>query len=698
MLELLSPAGSMEALVAAVQNGANAVYLGLGDFNARKNAKNFTEADLAEAVRYCHIRGVKVYVTLNTLVTDREMENAAATVRQVNDAGVDAVIVQDVGLVSLIRRTAPDLHIHGSTQMSIHSLDGAKVCAAMGMTRVVLSRELSREQLRYICANSPIEIEVFVHGALCMCYSGQCYMSSVIGRRSGNRGLCAQPCRLEYGFGSKADGHPLSLKDNCLANYITELEDMGVACLKIEGRMKRPEYVAITADVYSRAIKARQAPSTAELARMRAAFSRQGFTDGYYTGDIGPQMFGIREEGSEKETKTLFTAARATYERGQRQLVPVRFFALAQEGQPFQLAASDDDGHLETVTGPVPEPAKTRSLDEESITGQLQKTGGTPYTCQEVRCSIDEGLSLPLSAINSLRREALEKLTQARAAVAERPTAPYEEGYKLINSHKSPVFTVSVTHIDQITDELLQLRPKLVYIPLAEAAKSPDVVWKVMGTGTTEVAVILPRIIPDNEQSKIEKQLEYCHGLGIDQALIGNLGQIPMTMKLGYKLRSDFGLNVFNSQSLDALAKLGLLSATLSFELSLSQIRDLSKPLDTEIIGYGRLPLMVTENCVFKNRDGACACGDKPQLIDRKGAKFPLSKDGDSCRTVILNSEVLYLGDKHDEYSKLGLWAVRLAFTDEAPEEVADVLKQYQTHDKPLTGSFTRGLYFRGTM
>lgn len=251
MLELLAPAGSMESVTAAVQNGADAVYLGYGDFNARRNAKNFTHEEAAAAVSYCHLRGAKVFLTLNTLLTDRELPGAARVAEEINEMGVDAVIVQDLGVARMLRQVAPDLHLHGSTQMTVHSLDGVKQCADLGMTRAVLSRELSRDQIEYICANAPIEIETFVHGALCMCYSGQCYLSSLIGGRSGNRGLCAQPCRMKYGWGSRADEYPLSLKDMSLASHLGELEQMGVACLKIEGRMKRPEYVAIVTGVYA---------------------------------------------------------------------------------------------------------------------------------------------------------------------------------------------------------------------------------------------------------------------------------------------------------------------------------------------------------------------------------------------------------------------------------------------------------------
>ena len=325
MLELLAPAGSMEAVAAAVQNGADSVYLGYGDFNARRNAKNFTPEEAAAAVSYCHLRGTKVHLTLNTLLTDRELARAAEQAAHASRIGVDAVIVQDLGVARMLRQVAPDLPLHASTQMTVHSLDGVKACADLGFTRVVLGRELSRDQIAYICQHSPVEIEVFGHGALCMCWSGQCFLSSVIGGRSGNRGLCAQPCRLQYGWSGRADGYPLSLKDLSMARHLKELSDMGVACLKLEGRMKRPEYVAIVTGIYSRAIREGRDPGPEELETLERAFSRQGFTDGYYMGRPGPEMFGTRQE--EKEPRELYAQARATYESGENRKEPVRLYA-----------------------------------------------------------------------------------------------------------------------------------------------------------------------------------------------------------------------------------------------------------------------------------------------------------------------------------------------------------------------------------
>ena len=464
MLELLAPAGSMESVTAAVQNGAGAVYFGYGNFNARRNAKNFSEEEAAAAVSYCHLRGCKVHLTLNTLLTDRELEGAAQVAAHASAIGVDAVIVQDLGVMRMLRQTVPDLPIHGSTQMTVHSLDGVKLCADLGVSRVVLSRELSRDQIAYICQHSPIEIEVFGHGALCMCYSGQCFFSSVIGGRSGNRGLCAQPCRLKYGWGNKADSYPLSLKDMSLVGHLKELQDMGVACLKLEGRMKRPEYVAIVTGIYSRALREGREPTAEELQQLEQAFSRQGFTQGYYLGQKGPDMFGTRQE--EKEPRELYAQARATYENGEYRKEPVRIYALIEKGQPAQIAVQDKEGRVVHAEGPVPEEARNVPLTREKVEGQLSRTGGTPYGCEKVMAKVEEGLSLPLSALNNLRRQALEELSAQRVVPPQRRQEPFHPGVRYENQKQPPVLTVSVREAGQVSPELLALKPALLYLPV----------------------------------------------------------------------------------------------------------------------------------------------------------------------------------------------------------------------------------------
>ncbi len=693
MLELLSPAGSMESVTAAVQNGADAVYFGYGDFNARRNAKNFTLDEAAAAVSYCHLRGVKVYLTLNTLLTDRELVKAAELAAQASRMGADAVIVQDLGVVRMLRQAAPDLPVHGSTQMTIHTLDGVKACAELGMERVVLARELSRDALEHICLNSPIGVEVFAHGALCMCYSGQCFFSSVIGGRSGNRGVCAQPCRLKYGWSGKADENPLSLKDLSLAGHLRELRKMGVACLKIEGRMKRPEYVAIATRIYAQAIREGRDPSAGDLQQLEQAFSRQGFTDGYFQGCKGPEMFGTRPEAA-PEPRELFAQARSTYESGEQRKETVGIFAMIRVGEPAQVGAMDTQGRLATVAGPVPEKAVNVPLTAEKVEAQLVRTGGTPYQCGRVIAKVEPGLSLPLSALNDLRRRALEELSAQRAAVPRRRAGQFHPGVRYANRREPPAFTVQVRTASQLSLELLKLRPELVYIPAWEAAAAPEAVERCQKQEVA-VAALLPRVCWDREMPALEQDLEALRRMGVDQVLAGNLGLVRRAQELGFQVRGDFGLGVYNSQAVKELKRMGLVSVTASFEMQLAQIRDLSKALDTELIGYGRLPLMITENCIIHNHSGQHTCANVNLLTDRRGERFPVVK-AYGCRNEILNSKKLFLGDKLDDLRRLGLWAVRLCFTTENPLECAQVLERYLDRGPYQPNDLTRGLYYRG--
>lgn len=692
-MELLAPAGSMEALRAAVCNGADAVYLGADTFNARINARNFSAADLQEAVVYCHVRGVKVHLTLNTLVLDREMPRAAELIRLAASCGVDAFIVQDLGMVSLCRQLAPDVPIHASTQMSIHSLEGVMEAAALGCSRVVLARELPAEEIAHICKRSPVEIEVFVHGALCMCYSGQCYLSSVIGRRSGNRGQCAQPCRLPYGYGRfESTRYPLSLKDNCLAGELDELRRMGVASIKIEGRMKRPEYVAIVTRAYRTVLNGgKLMPS--DLQELETAFSRQGFTDGYFRGQTGSDMFGRRQEG--EDTADLFASARATYEQGEPQRIGVRFYAMIRRGEPAQLAVEDPDGNLCRTRGPVPEQAVYRSLTPQDLEQQLKKTGGTPYLCTAVRSSLDPDLMLPASAINAMRRDVIAELTAKRGRAAPARLNAYDEPPRYDGISGEPQLTVAVRTAGQITSRMLSMKPTVLYVPLSELAEHPDLPQRV--SVETQLAAILPRVIWSGELAPVARQLRTVYEMGVRQVLAGNLGQLHIARAAGFAVRGDFGLNIVNSRAMRYLREQGLDSQLLSFELTLPQIRDISKAVPAELLIYGRLPLMLMENCVMKNRTGICACQTGTvRLVDRVGEEFPIVKDPGTCRNVLLNGKKLYLLDKKDALRGMGLWALRLQFTTENPGEIDKVLMDYQGRAVFDAGSYTRGLYSRG--
>lgn len=691
MLELLAPAGSMESLRAAVQNGANAVYLGCGIYNARQGAKNFTPQALTEAVKYCHVRDVAVHLTLNTLVSDKETQELVQLIRHAAQSGVDAFIVQDLGVVRLCRQIAPHIPIHGSTQMTIHSLPGVLLCAAWGLSRVVLSRELSREEIRYICQNSPIEIEVFGHGALCMCYSGQCYLSAAIGGRSGNRGRCAQPCRQSYGYGRWQNQYPLSLKDSCLVRELKELEQMGVASLKLEGRMKRPEYVAAVTGIYRKALDTHMVTRDMEKTLLDA-FNRQGFTQGYYDGILGGEMFGVREDT--RENAAFFKELRQTYETGETPLVPIRFQAVVRPGLT-QLTVIDPQNRVCTAQGPAPEMARVAELTKEVLIARLTKTGGTPYRCVEAAVEIEPGLSLSASAINGLRRDVLNQLTALRARRDVPALGRPERIPNYRTPQEPPAYNIQVTTKEQITGRLLKMQPNLLYVPLhlltEDAAFTRDLVGKV------RVCPVLPRVVHDGELARLKDQLRSLRALGIREALVGNLGLLLPVRECGMHPRGDFGLNIYNSAALQSIREMELRSQCLSFEMTLPQIRDAKKGLPCEILAYGRLPLMITENCLIRGRTGQCTCHlGSAKLVDKTGSEFPVIRDGNTCRSVLLNGKKLYWLDRQEDLARLGLWAVRLYFTTENPQEVDRVLSACRSGEAMDPGACTRGLYLRG--
>ena len=686
--EVLSPAGSWDSMVAAVQNGADAVYLGVGTFNARRSAKNFAPEDLLAAVQYCHLRGTKVYLTLNTLLSDRELDDAAELLRLASRCGVDAVLVQDWGVFTLAREVAPELPVHASTQMSLMSLGGANKAAELGMERVVLAREMSRTEIAEVCAGCSAEVETFAHGALCMCYSGQCAMSALIGSRSGNRGRCAQPCRLPYGVNAPAKNtYPLSLKDANLSASLQEMADMGVACLKLEGRMKRPEYVAVITSIYRRLVDEERKPTREEQQQLYDAFSRSGFTDWYYQDKKGKGMFGTRPENT-PEPKELFAAAKAAYEKEDLRRVDVTMSCRLVRGEPARLTATAR-GISVTAEGAIPEEARNRALTAEDLQSRLSKTGGTVFTAEDISVELEDGLMLPASAINALRRDALAALTeQLENALTDRR---HEYDAALLpdcDTVPQPMgFTCSIAKPAQLTDALIDCGPEWVYIPL-ELLDQLDLAPY---AGRTRFCAVLPRVFRTADEAKFRQTLVSTPHLSA--VAVNNLGHLPIVAGLDLEIRGDLGMNVFNSRSLLFLQQQGLSAATVSFELRHQQLRDLTKYLPCEAIVYGRLPLMVMENCVITNNVG-CNCQNENYLSDRTGARFPLMR-AYGCRNEIQNSKTLFLADK-PEYRSVGLRWARLRFTTESPEECVAVFRRYLEQNNYTPEDYTRGLFYRG--
>lgn len=682
-IELLAPAGNLESLLAAVHSGADAVYFGYGELNARRNAKNFDEQSLGEASRICKERGVKMHMTVNTMVYDREYDQVLKTLEIACRYGIDALIVQDLGVAALVREAAPEMPMHASTQLTVHNVSGAWQAKELGFSRVVLAREMSREEIAAITAQVPIETEVFVHGALCMCVSGQCYMSSVIGERSGNRGLCAQPCRLPFSSGRRGDsGYALSLKDLSLADRVQELARMGVSSFKIEGRMKRPEYVAAAVSQFRQALLGAQA----DMDLMAAVFSRSGFTQGYFDGRLGLDMFGTRQKedvlAGQKVLKSLSDLASKDVPR-----VGVDFSFSMQQDQPVVLTANDREGHTVSAQGEVPQTALKAPTNEELVRRSLEKTGGTFYYLNSLETELGEGLICPASQLNALRRQALEQLTEQRGQIVPIGFESVARQSKRGRSSAAvPALRAQIRQISQLTDSLAASCEQMI-LPLDEVLRHAAELDKSL---LPKIAVSLPRVVFGDDAAQLTERLNECRRMGIEHLSVGNLGGVYLGRQLGFTLHGEFGLNIANEGCLQEYEKLGLADCLLSFELSLSRAKAVGGLLPRGLLIYGRLPLMVTRNCPIR-LSGCRDCKGFGTLTDRKKEVFEVRCSGRKY-SEIFNSRPVYLADRMEELS--GFDYGLLYFTSEGPKQVDRILREYTMLHEPME-QITRGLYYR---
>ncbi len=676
--EILAPVGSKEMLTAAVRAGADAVYLGLNEFNARRNAENFTPNDLGEAIKYCHIRGVKVYLTLNIILSDKEIKRAVDLTVSAAHMGIDGVIATDIGYVTQVKKAIPTLPIHASTQMSVHSPAALKDLKKLGFSRVVVSREMSKTELEVFCKKAKeedIEVEVFVHGALCMCLSGQCLLSAILGGRSGNRGLCAGPCRLPFGV-EKGTGYDLSLKDLSLVEHLEELKTMGVASLKIEGRMKRPEYVAAAVTACREKIDNGIISEDINTA-LNGVFSRSGFTDGYYKGTYGKDMFGIRTKENVEDSATALSTIHKLY-RNERQSVALTTKVFIKENAPIKLSLSDGKSTV-TVEGEIPQKAINRAVDKEYVKSKLNKTGGTPYYITDIKVELDDNLSVSAALLNDLRRKGLELLSEKRAEVLP---IEIKEAKTSLQTHKSESLktVVKIDDLSQLTNKTRKV--DLVVLPFDADIEDLDL------KGETNFAVELPRGIAD--EGKVLTKLEKFKSKGIKTAFCGTLVAKKLATHLGYNVVADTGLNVFNSYCAEIFAS-SCVGVVLSPEMLISDAIKISSSLPKGIVSYGRLPLMITRNCPIKNGKTCKDCKRQGSITDRKAVEFPIRcKNGFA---ELLNSKVIWLGDRQDQLAGLDFQV--LNFTDETPETVDQVLDAYK-NNKPPFCDYTRGMYYRG--
>ena len=687
-IEILAPVGNEEMLRAAVFSGADAVYLGFSGFNARTSANNFDADTLKDAVRFCHARGVAVHVALNTTVYGGELPALEAAIRAVAASGADAVICQDLAVATLIGRIAPQLPRHGSTQMSVHSLQGALELKELGFTRVVLARELSLPEVEHITKHCGIETECFVHGALCMCVSGQCYMSAFLGGRSGNRGSCAGPCRLPFEANALPEGKPgrlhhLSLKDNSVIDKLDQLQALGVASAKIEGRLRTPEYVAAAVS----ACLAGREGRAYDRDLLKNAFSRSGFTSGYLDGKIDGTMFGVRSEADAEQTKKTLPMLRELYRR-ERSRVPVKMKLEIEEGGE-KLTVMDADGNKAFAYGDA-EPQPARTDPTESLHRSLAKTGGTPFAVedQDITVEMDGGLwFIPGGAVNELRREALDALLKKREVLRPWPTT--DEHVPALPLRTLPfrrTLRARFENWEQVPERALDGIEYLI-LPIAQADRVPRE-WR------AKTLLELPRVMFGRLEEDTARRIAATQDAGFAGYEVSNIAHLRLCR--GLPMSGSFGLNITNQLAAQFYADNGLGSMLILPEVKDSDISTIApthdgRPVPTGVLVYGHMPLMVTRACPLQNIHDCAHCDKTGVLTDRKAKKFPV-RCGLGVRTIY-NPVPIYMGDKP------GALTVDYGvayFTLESREEAAQILDMIRTH-APFEGDFTRGLYFKGT-
>ena len=687
-IEILAPVGNEEMLRAAVFSGADAVYLGFSGFNARTSANNFNADTLKDAVAFCHARGVAVHVALNTTVYGGELPALEQAIRAVAASGADAVICQDLAVATLIGKIAPQLPRHGSTQMSVHSLQGALELKELGFTRVVLARELSMPEVEHITKHCGIETECFVHGALCMCVSGQCYMSAFLGGRSGNRGSCAGPCRLPFEANALPEGKPgrlhhLSLKDNSVIDKLDKLQALGVASAKIEGRLRTPEYVAAAVS----ACLAGREGRAYDRDLLKNAFSRSGFTSGYLDGKIDGTMFGVRSEADAEQTKKTLPMLRELYRR-ERSRVPVKMKLEIEEGGE-KLTVTDADGSKAFAYGDA-EPQPARTDPTESLHRSLAKTGGTPFAVedQDITVEMDGGpWFIPGGAVNELRREALDALLKKREVLRPWPTT--EEHVPALPLRTLPsrrTLRARFENWEQVPERALDGIEYLI-LPIAQADRVPRE-WR------AKTLLELPRVMFGKLEEDTARRIAATQDAGFAGYEVSNIAHLRLCR--GLPMSGSFGLNITNQLAAQFYADNGLSSMLILPEVKDSDISTIAptrngRPVPTGVLVYGHMPLMITRACPLQNIHDCAHCDKTGVLTDRKAKKFPV-RCGLGVRTIY-NPVPIYMGDKP------GALTVDYGvayFTLESREEAAKILEMIRTH-APFEGDFTRGLYFKGT-
>ena len=696
MLQLLSPAGNSEAVIAAVQNGADMIYLGYGISSTEEPGASLSSRELAQCLRYCRVRSCPAAVVINDLLTEETLPLAVERAVYAAQNGAAAILLQDLGLASVLRRVLPDTPLWGGVRLNIHNTDGAMTAAALGFSRILLAPELTLEQIAGIAGAVPIEVAVTVHGPLCVSYSGQCHMSAMEDRTcSDSCSRCSEPCKKRLSLGGRMDERPLVMPDVCLIDHLRELADAGVACALIAGRSRRPEYVAYTTKLYARALREGALPTTEERRLLQSLFAPNGLSDGYLTG--APVRDGaLPSDMTPRAREKALAELRRDYMNGEARRVPVRLYALLRRGQPAMFAAEDALGHRAAYQGYTPIDLGRQGITESHVQELLFRTGGTPYTCSGIRCIIDPDLDYADEAIEEARKALLASITEKNREPAPVSVLPLPEEPAPLPTPERTAVIFQVSREEQLTPELAGLTPDWLYVP-AEllAAGCPGVDW--FREKGTSIAAVLPPVVTDGEKPVLRELLTVLKQLGIGHVLVGNLSLLPEAVEMGMTVYGDIGLNIANRYAAQRLTRAGLAGITAFFQLSAARIAGLAAYAPTEMVVYGRMPVMITESCLIRASAGRCICSTPTGMSDDTGNVYMVEK-AFGCRNTVYDGKKIFLADRRDVYENIGLRAYRLLFTTENAAECVDVAAAYMGRNSYRPNNTSRGVYPKGAL
>ena len=699
MLELLSPAGSTEAVIAAVQSGADIIHIGYGVSGGGREEKGFSPEQLSQALRYCRVRGCRTLLSLSDLCSDDSLDRALQRACFAAEQGVDALLVQDLGLARALRSRLPEMPLWADVRVGTDSLDGALAAAALGFEYAFLSPELSLEEIRLIAEKAPIKTAVFVHGQLCFARPGQCYMNA-LGDDGGSAGCgrCGDLCRRRFSLGGRMDDYPLSMKDICLLDHLDALTEAGVTCAAIEGHSRSPEFVAYATGIYTRAIREHVLPTAEERSWLTEYFATNGLTDGYLTGEK-QDMTGVMGEAT-RDARKMFAEVRKGYMDRELRRIPLNFYVVMQPGEPAVFAAEDNRGNRAVYKGFVPIDLGRTGIGEARVRDLLYRTGGTPYFCAGVRCSLAPRMDYPEEAVEDARRELINRIAEAARQRPEPVLGPEPEAVENRPILDPPRLLCQISELAQLSEALAAAEPDGLYVPAELLLSGREALAPFRERGCP-ITAVMPRAVSDREMPALRELMTRLRDEGVTDILGGSLRYVRPARSLGLQLRGDYGLNVTNASALAWLKEAGLRSATVSFELSLARIRAMAKPLDTEMLVYGRMPVMLSDQCIVRRSAGRCACHQRVQLQDENGGLFPVMKES-GCRNVIFDRRKIYLADRQDLYRDAGLWAVRLLFTSESARDCVEVTRRYKYPEEyrgePRPNNTGRGLYPKGAI